>query len=132
MKARWLWQAALLSAMISPRASGQISTQALLDTIQHTAFRYFWQEANPVNGLIKDRSQPGSHCSIASVGFGLSAICIGVDHGWVTREVARDRVLTTLRTFWLGPQGPGSTGMTGYKGFFYHFLDMTTATRAWT
>jgi hypothetical protein len=107
------------------------STDALLDSLQHTSFLYFWNEANPSNGLIKDRSASGSPCSIAAVGFGLTAICIGVDHGWVTRTAGRDRVLTALRTFWNGPQGSGSSGYIGYKGFFYHFLDMNTALRTW-
>src|SRR5712692_905166 len=109
----------------------QITTDQLLDTLQHTAYNFFWYEANPSNGLIKDRSATGAPCSIASVGFGMTAICIGVDHGWVTREAARDRVLTTLRTFWFGPQGPGQSGYIGYKGFFYHFLDTNTAVRTW-
>lgn len=103
---------------------------AMLDTLQHTAFQFFWNEANPTNGLIKDRNTAGSPSSIASVGFGLSGICIGVDHGWVTRAAARQRVLTTLNTFWLGPQGTLATGMIGYRGFFYHFLEMNTAVRA--
>jgi hypothetical protein len=111
-------------------ASSQISTSALLDTLQHSAFQFFWNEANPANGLIKDRSTPSSPSSIASVGFGLSAICIGVDHGWVARPAAQDRVLRTLRTFWNGPQG-GGTGKIGNYGLFYHFLDMTTAVRVW-
>ena len=132
MNMRWMKLSAVLTVLVTSGAAAQIFTEALLDTIQHTAFRYFWQEANPSNGLIKDRSQSGAPSSIAAVGFGMSAICIGVDHGWVTREAARDRVLTTLRTFWEGPQGPAPTGVMGYKGFFYHFLDMTTGTRTWT
>jgi hypothetical protein len=123
--------AALVAASGVPPAAA-IETSALIDSLQHGAFDYFWNEANPANGLVKDRSTPGSPCSIAAVGFGLSAICIGIDHGWVTREAGRDRVLTTLETFWNGPQGPGSNGNIGYQGLFYHFLDMTTATRTWT
>lgn len=107
------------------------STDALLDTLQHTAFNYFWNEANPTNGMIKDRNTPGSPSSIASVGFGLSGICIGVDHGWVTRANARARVLTTLSTFWNKPQGNGASGTIGNRGFFYHFLDMPNALRTW-
>ena len=122
----------IISLLVFAQAEAQLSTDALLDTIQHTAFNFFWQEANPANGLIKDRSLAGAPCSIASVGFGLSAICIAVDHGWVTREAARDRVVTTLNTFWTGPQGPGVSGYIGYWGLFYHFLDMTTARRTWT
>jgi len=107
-------------------------SDVLLDDVQRRAFDYFWNEANPANGLIKDRSTPGSPCSIAAVGFGLSAICIGIDHGWVSREDGRARILTTLNTFWDGPQGSGSNGFIGYKGLFYHFLDMTTAVRTWS
>lgn len=113
-------------------ARGQaVTTEALLDTLQHTAFDYFWTEANPANGLIKDRSTSGSPCSIAAVGFGLSAICAGIDHGWVGRDAGRARVLTTLSTFWNGPQGSQTSGVIGYKGFFYHFLGMSAATRTW-
>jgi len=126
---RSLALAALL--LVPSLASAQITEPALLDSIQRTGFQYFWNEANPANGLVRDRSQPGSPCSIASTGFGLSAICVGVDHGWVLRADAATRVLTTLQTFWLKPQGPDTLGKIGYKGFFYHFLDMSTATRAW-
>jgi hypothetical protein len=108
------------------------TTAALLDTVQHSSFLYFWSEANPANGLIRDRSTSGSPASIAATGFGLSSICIAVDHGWVTREAGRDRVLTTLQTFWTEPQGSGANGFIGYKGLFYHFLDMTTSVRTWT
>lgn len=121
--------ALLLGAVAAPAHA--LTNEALMDSLQHSAFRYFWEQANPNNGLIRDRSQSGSPCSIASVGFGLSAICIGIDHGWVSRETGRDRVLTTLNTFWTGPQGTGETGFIGYKGLFYHFLDMTTARRTW-
>lgn len=115
----------------SASKSHGIETAALLDSLQHGAFDYFWNEANPTNGLIKDRSTPGSVCSIASVGFGLSAICIGIDHGWVTREEGRDRIATTLETFWNGPQGDGPSGFIGYEGLYYHWLDMNTAKRTW-
>ncbi len=110
--------------------SAQMTTDALLDTIQHTAFNYFWYEANPGNGLVKDRSLTGAPCSIAATGFGLSAICIGIDHGWVNRAAGRDRVLAALKTFWYGPQGSGDSYI-GNFGLFYHFLDMTTGLRTW-
>lgn len=131
---RILGSLALAALLLLPaaRASAQITEPALLDSIQRTGFQYFWDEANPANGLIKDRSTAGSPASIAATGFGLSAICVGVDHGWVGRPAAATRVLTTLQTFWNGPQGTASIGMTGYKGWFYHFLDMNTATRTWS
>src|ERR1022692_2878689 len=106
------------------------SNDEFLDYVQETSFDYFWYGANPANGLVPDRSATGSACSIAAVGFGLTAIGIGVDHGWITRTQAVARVLTTLNTFLQGPQGPGTTGIIGYKGWFYHFLDMNTALRS--
>ncbi len=101
-----------------------------LDYVQRTSFDYFWYGANPANGLVPDRSATGSACSIAAVGFGLTAIGIAADHGWITRTQAVARVMTTLNTFLVGPQGPGTSGIIGYKGWFYHFLDMNTALRA--
>jgi hypothetical protein len=120
---------------LAPRAQAQ-DVDALLDTVQHTAFNFFWNEANPTTGLIPDRANVnGGHnapCSIASLGFGLTAIAIGADHSWVSRADAAQRVLTALKTLWNGPQGPGADGTTGYLGLFYHFIDMSTARRAWS
>jgi hypothetical protein len=102
-----------------------------LSLLQRTAFAYFWYQANPASGLIRDRSTADSKCSIAAVGFGLSAIGIGIDHGWITRAQGLARVSATLRTFLDGRQGPEAEGMIGHRGWFYHFLDMGTAQRAW-
>jgi hypothetical protein len=123
---------ALIVLLLGAADTRAQTTEALLDTIQHASFDYFWNEANPSNGLIRDRSTSGSPASIAAVGFGLSSICVGIDHGWITREAGRDRVLTTLQTFWTGPQGSGAGGIIGYKGLYYHWLDMTTALRTWS
>jgi hypothetical protein len=116
-----------VGAVVEPFADDS----AFVDYVESAASDYFWYEANPSNGLIRDRSTSSSPASIAAVGFGLTAICNGVDRGWITRAAARDRVLTTLRTFWEGPQGPSASGMIGYRGFFYHFLDMNTGVRVW-
>jgi hypothetical protein len=99
------------------------------EDIEQRTFRFFWETANPNNGLAPDRWPTPSFSSIAAVGFALPAYAIGVERGWCTREQARDRTLTTLRFFWNAPQGPDPTGMTGQAGFFYHFLDMQTGER---
>jgi hypothetical protein len=101
-----------------------------LDYIQETSFDYFWYLANPADGLIPDRTATGSPCSIAAEGFGLTAIGIGVDHGWISRAQGASRVLTALTTFYQGPQGSSETGVMGYNGWFYHFLDMNTGLRS--
>jgi hypothetical protein len=111
---------------------GLARTQAPLDLIgdiQQRAFRFFWERANPANGLMPDRWPTNSFSSIAATGFALTAYPIGVEHGWISRAQARERVLATLRFFWNAPQGSQPTGVSGHKGFFYHFLDMQTGLR---
>ena len=103
---------------------------AFLRLLQYRSFLYFWKEANPSNGLIRDRSREDSPASIAAVGFGLSALTVGIDRGWITREEGRARVLKTLEFFWKAPQS-AAPDATGYQGFFYHFLDLQTGRRAW-
>lgn len=102
---------------------------ALLDDLQRRTFDYFWQTTNPKNGLVPDRWPGRSPCSVAAVGFGLSAYCVGVERGWVSREAAVERTLTTLRFLWQAPQHEGTSQVAGYRGFFYHFLDMETGHR---
>ena len=103
--------------------------EKLLDLVERRSFDYFWELTNPANGLVPDRWPTPSFSSVAAIGFGLSAYPVGVERGWVTRESARERVRTTLRFLLSAPQGPSSKGVTGYKGFFYHFLDMKTGER---
>jgi hypothetical protein len=100
-----------------------------LDSLEYDTFRYFWETANPANGLIPDRAPTPSFSSIAAVGFGLTSYLIGVERGYITRTQAADRTLKTLRFFANAPQSEKATGVSGYKGFFYHFLDMKTGER---
>ena len=93
-------------------------------------FRFFWERSDPKTGLMPDRYPGKSPSSIAAVGFALTAYPIGVERGYVTRAEAAARVLATLRFFHDAPQGPEREGRTGYKGFFYHFLDMETGFRS--
>jgi len=97
--------------------------------IEERTFRWFWDTVNRRNGLVPDHWPTPSFCSIAAVGFALTAYPIGVERGWCTRAEARDLTLTTLRFFWNAPQGPEPTGKAGHKGFFYHFIDMQTGAR---
>src|SRR5687768_577496 len=102
---------------------------AFLDDVQRRTFGYFWDLTNATNGLTPDRAPTRSFSSVAAVGFALTAYPIGVERGYITRTEARQRTLTTLRFMYQAPQGPAATGVTGYKGFFYHFLDMQTGHR---
>jgi hypothetical protein len=111
--------------------SGAILDDAALDRLQRDTFEYFLVETNPRNGLVPDSTREGVPSSITAIGFGLAAYCLGAERGFITRGDAIARVLATLRFLWQSPQGTEADA-TGYKGFFYHFLDMQTGRRAWT
>ena len=96
-----------------------------MDAFQREAFDYFAREVNPLNGLIADKTQAGSPASIAAVGFALSVYPVGIERGFMTRAAGVRRTLATLRFFHDSVQS-ASADATGYKGFYYHFLDMIT------
>ena len=100
-----------------------------LDEVQEESFSYFLHETNPRNGLVRDKTRSDWPASIAAVGVALAADPVGVERGFLTRAEAVRRTLTALRFFWQSPQGPGPDA-TGYKGFYYHFLDMESGRRA--
>lgn len=102
---------------------------AFLDSLQRDTFGFFWETANPQNGLVPDRAPTPSFSSIAAVGFGLTSYLVGVERGYITRAQAVERTLRTLRFFANAPQSDKATGVAGHRGFFYHFLDMKTGER---
>jgi hypothetical protein len=101
-----------------------------LATLQRETFDYFIREANPANGLIVDKTEANWPASIAATGLALTCYPVGVERGCMTRSAAAERTLATLRYFWNSRQGP-EPDATGYRGFYYHFLDMQTGRRAW-
>ena len=101
------------------------TAKELLEIELMACFDFFWNCAttDPARlgyGLILDKTQKGAQNvgSIASVGFGLSAIPIGIERGYITKEAGLKRVLGTLKTFLNNAEHE--------HGFFYHFLDMRT------
>jgi hypothetical protein len=113
----------------APGASASLANEALLDTLQERTFRFFWERSDPRTGLTPDRWPTRSFASVSATGFALTAYPIGVEHGWITREEARDRALTTLRFFRDAPADTTPSGAAGYHGFYYHFLDPETGRR---
>jgi hypothetical protein len=103
---------------------------ALIAQLQRDALGYFLQQVDPANGLVTDTSRPGSPVSIAVVGFALSCYPIAVEHGWMSRTDAVQSSLAALRFFRDSDQS-GSAEGTGYKGFYYHFLDRHSGARVW-
>lgn len=100
-----------------------------LDEVQRRTFDFFWETALEDNYQIPDRWPTRRFSSIAATGFGLTSYLIGVERGFVTRQAAADRVQKTLEVLWELPQGDAESGVSGYKGLFYHFLTYEDATR---
>jgi hypothetical protein len=101
-----------------------------LGRLQWTTVLYYLHETNPDNGLVRDKTHPDAPCSIAAVGLALATFPIIVERGVVIRKFAAKIVRRRLRCLLELPQGP-EPDASGYKGFFYHFLDIETGRRVW-
>lgn len=102
----------------------------LLDDLERAIFRFFWEQIGPRTGLVKDRcnarkaaADDSKVASIASTGFGLTAICIAEKRGFIPRSEARQRVVQTLEFL--------SAKLPHHRGFFYHWADINTGERVW-
>jgi len=96
------------------------------------SFDYFVEQADPATGLVRDRARldgseykgnAGSVASMAATGFGLSALCVGAERGWISRDEAEARAERTL-SFLVEKS-------TEVRGWFYHFVDPSTGERRW-
>ncbi len=101
---------------------------ALLEDLESRNFRYFWEQANPNTGVVRDRCNvvkpdKSSRGSIAALGFGLTALCIGEKRGYVSRPEAEGRVLNSLRFLW--------KKLPTHRGFFYHWTNVESGERLW-
>ena len=101
---------------------------AFLDELEQASFLYFWEQADPQTGLVKDRANVRGAdkriaASIAATGFGLTALCIGHQRKYITLNDARRRVITTLRFL--------RNIMPTQRGFFYHWANVHTGERIW-
>ena len=106
-----------------------LGIDALIADTQQRTFRYFWETTEAARGLAPDLAPEAAPASIAAMGFALTAIPIGIERGWITRAQGIERVLNTLQFLRDAPQGAAATGVSGYHGFFYHFLEMSSGTR---
>jgi hypothetical protein len=105
---------------------------AFLDLVSRRAFDYFGSRFHPATGFFQDRAWNTDVSSIASTGFGLAALGIGAERGWIPRSEAALRTEKILTTLFNAPQGPDATGVAGYKGFYYHMLNLATGMRDWS
>ena len=99
-----------------------------LDDLERANCLFFVEQANPQTGLVRDRcnvraTSSSTVASIAATGFGLTALCIGQQRGFISLSDASERVLATLRFLW--------KKLPVHRGFFYHWADMNTGERTW-
>lgn len=125
---------ASISAQIRTNRSLSKEDDAFLEDLSRRSFSFFWEQADPKTGLVSDRARANGKpyeedhnsrniASSAATGFGLTALCIAAERGWMDRQAARERVLTTLRFY--AERSPHE------HGWFYHFVDRETGERRW-
>jgi hypothetical protein len=114
----------------TPASPFSAQDDQLLDEIERLTCCFFYEQAGPETGLVKDRCNAHKAstdnsivASIAATGFGLTALCIGDQRGYISRAEAKARVLTTLR--FLHDKLPH------HRGFFYHFANINSGERVW-
>lgn len=104
---------------------------ALLDDLSHRSFRYFWEQCDPKTGICRGRAKfdgsdyPAERRDVGSTGdtgFAITALCVGAERKWVTREQARERALNTLRAYAEGP-------VANEHGWFYHWINIRSGER---
>jgi hypothetical protein len=107
-----------------------LSTQdgQFLNALEQANFLFFWEQANPRTGLIRDRcnvraTDANTVASIASSGFGLTAICIAEKRGFIPHEEALQRVIASLSFLW--------RKVPTHRGFFFHFANINSGERIW-
>jgi len=99
---------------------------ALLDELERASFEFFWREADPYTGMVRDRAPAmgggtSQMSSIAATGFALTALCIGCERKYRPAPLIVARVRHTLR--FLAHQVPH------VHGFFYHWVDLHSGKR---
>ena len=103
----------------SPTALAALPDEALIDAVQRQTFRYFWDGADAASGLALDRrtlagDTDGDKVAIGGSGFGVMALIVAIERGWVTRDAALDRLRRMLGAL---------LRATRYHGAFPHFID---------
>lgn len=123
---------ACLAAAAPASAGVGKADDAFLEDLSRRSFAFFWEYADPHTGLVLDRARADGSgpdkdhervASVATTGFGLSALCIAAERGWVPAAAAKARARATLR--FLAEKAPRQ------RGWYYHWMDVRTGERVW-
>lgn len=96
----------------------QMTDEEFLDMTQRATFRYFWDYAHPVSGLIRERLGSGETVTSGGSGFGIMALIIGAERGFKSRDLVKKRLLKILNFLTNQAQR--------FHGAFPHWLNGST------
>jgi hypothetical protein len=117
-------------AELSPMITAE--DRKFIEDLERRGVLYFWEQSDPSTGLVRDRASADGGpakgpsrdiASLAATGFGLTALGIGSEHGWISREQATERVRNTLKFF--------AAKAFEEHGWFYHWMNVANGDREW-
>ena len=112
-----LYPFSLLPAASGGKKEKNLSDEELMTLVQKQTFRYFWDYGHPVSGLARERSNGNDDIvTIGGSGFGVMAIIVGAERGFVTREQAAERMLKIVS--FLNDKNTDS-----YHGIWAHWIN---------
>lgn len=96
-----------------------LTDDQLLDLVQKQTIRYFWDFAHPVSGLARERSNEAYNygnevVTTGGTGFGVMALIVGVERGWIGRDTAARHLLKMVKFL---------SKADAYHGVFPHWLN---------
>ncbi len=95
----------------------EMTDEQLLEMVQEYTFRYFWDFAHPVSGMARERNTSGNIVTTGGSGFGIMAILVGIERGFITREQGLNRMLQIVSFLEFADK---------YHGVFPHWLNGAT------
>lgn len=109
-------------ALASPDALADLPDDELLEAVQRQTFKFFWDGAHPVSGFAPDRrtakaALPNDKVAVGGTGFGVMALIVAAERGWITRAAAVERLLRIVNLLLRAPC---------YHGAYPHFIDGVT------
>ncbi len=110
----------LITAIDSTDKFQQISDSALLTLVQQQTFKYFWDNANPVSGMARERNSDAVTDATGGTGFGVMGIITGVNRNFISRTQATTRLLTLVNFL------NDTTKVKRYHGAFSHWINGAT------
>lgn len=84
------------STFRSDNAFPAISEEELLTKVQEQTFRYFWDFGHPNSGMTRERNTSGNLVTSGGTGFGLMAILVGIERGFITRQQGIERFVKII------------------------------------